>query len=113
MSVDSQLALRAGLVQAAGVLVLGLATGLTLSEDFFESWGWIAGPLAWMLAAAVTARVLRLPAARTLLGAALAGLPSGLATLAGLHWLGAALAIVLFAAWCGAARTSELTGRTA
>ena len=113
MTVDSQLALRAGLVQALCVAVLGLATGLTLSHEFFESWGWIVGPAAWMLAAAMTARVLQLPAKRTLLGAALAGIPSALATLAELHWLGAALAIVLFALWCGGARTSDPIERTA
>jgi hypothetical protein len=113
VSVDSQLALRAGLVQTAGVVVLGLATGLALPHDFFEDWGWISGPVAWMLAAAVTARALRLPAARTLLGAALAGIPSAAATLAGLHWLGAALAIVLFALWCGGVRTTDPIERTA
>ena len=113
MTVDTQLALRAGLVQAAAVLALGLATGLTLSQEFFEDWGWLAGPGAWMLAAGLTAAALRLPAVRTLLGAALAGIPSALATVAGLHWVGAILAIVLFAAWCGAAPTLDLTKRTA
>jgi hypothetical protein len=33
--------------------------------------------------------------------AILAGLPSLLAVIFGLHWLGALLAIVLFALWCG------------
>jgi hypothetical protein len=32
--------------------------------------------------------------------AALAGIPSALAVVAGLHWLGAAVAVVLFAIWC-------------
>jgi hypothetical protein len=115
MRIDTSLALRAALVQAAGVLVLGLATGLALSHSFFETWGWLVGPAAWLLAAAVTARVLRLPAGPTLLGAMLAGIPSALATLAGLHWLGAALAIVLFALWCGAraARTAGGVGGAA
>jgi hypothetical protein len=36
----------------------------------------------------------------TLLGAALAGIPSALAVLLGVHWLGAAVAVLLFAAWC-------------
>lgn len=101
---DSSLALRAGLLQAAGVAVLGLATGLALSHAFFEDWGWVVGPAAWLLAAGVAGRVLRLPPGPTLLGAALAGIPSGIATLLGLHWLGALLAVVLFALWCGRLR---------
>jgi len=113
MRIDTTLALRAALVQAAGVLVLGLATGLTLSHAFFEDWGWVVGPLAWMLAAAVTVQVLRLPFWLGLLGAALAGIPSGLATLTGLHWLGAVLAIVLFALWCGGLAERRTAGPTA
>lgn len=112
MPLDTKLALRAALVQAGAVLVLGLATGLTLSHAFFEDWGWLVGPGAWMLAAAVTTFALGLPPGRTLLGAVLAGLPSGLATIAGLHWLGAMLAIALFALWCGGPARG-LTGRTA
>lgn len=113
MRIDTNLGMRAALVQAAGVLVLGLATGLALSHSFFEDWGWLVGPGAWMLAATATALVLRLALAPTLLGAALAGMPSAVATLLGLHWLGAALAIVLFALWCGGIDARSLTARTA
>jgi hypothetical protein len=35
-----------------------------------------------------------------MLGAVLAGIPSGLAVLAGIHWLGVAIAVAAFAAWC-------------
>lgn len=113
MRMDTNLAMRAALVQAAGVLVLGLATGLALSHAFFEDWGWLVGPAAWMLAATATALILKLPPPGTLLGAALAGIPSGLATLVGLHWLGAVLAVVLFALWCGRPGAGDLTARTA
>jgi hypothetical protein len=113
MRIDTNLAMRAALVQAAGVLVLGLATGLALSHAFFEDWGWLVGPAAWLLAATVTALVLKLPLPGTLLGAALAGIPSAIATLLGLHWLGAAMAIVLFALWCGRPGADDLTARTA
>ena len=113
MPLDTSIALRAALVQALAVLVLAVALGLALPHSFFEDWGWIAGPGAWMLAALVTALAVRLPLVRTLCGAALAGIPSALATLAGLHWLGAALAIVLFALWCGGPAGRRLTGRTA
>ena len=49
----------------------------------------------------MTAAVLRLPLPPVLLGAVLAGLPSLLAVIVGLHWLGALVAIGLFALWCG------------
>ncbi len=82
MRIDTNLGMRAALAQAGAVLVLGLATGLTLSHSFFEHWGWLVGPGAWMLAAVATALILRLPLPATLLGAALAGIPSAVATLA-------------------------------
>jgi 3-oxoacyl-[acyl-carrier protein] reductase len=93
---------RAAVVQALGVAVLSVALGLALPHDFFEDWGWIAGPAAWAACAVVTARVVGLPAAPTLVGAALAGVPSLVPVVLGVHWLGAVLAIGLFAMWCAA-----------
>ena len=103
---DASILWRAALLQLLAVAVLSLALGLALPKDFFEDWGWISGPLSWMLCAAFTARVLALPLGPTLLGAVLAGLPSLLAVAVGLHWAGALLAIALFALWC--ARTTSL-----
>jgi hypothetical protein len=97
---DRSILLRAALVQAAAVAVLSVALALALPHSFFEDWGWLAGPGAWMLCALVTARALCLPRAPTLLGAALAGLPSVLAVVIGVHWLGAVVAVGLFALWC-------------
>jgi len=97
---DRSILLRAALVQAAAVAVLSVALALALPHSFFVDWGWLAGPGAWMLCALVTALVLRLPRASTLLGAALAGLPSLLAVVIGVHWLGAVVAVGLFALWC-------------
>ncbi len=91
---------RAALLQLAAVALLSIALGLALPHSFFEDWGWLAGPASWMLCAAFTARVLRLPLGAALLGAALAGLPSLLAVLVGLHWAGAVLAVGVFALWC-------------
>ena len=96
---------RAAVVQAVAVAVLSLALGLALPHSFFEDWGWLAGPGAWALCALLTARVVGLPAVPTLIGAALAGLPSLVAVILGVHWLGAVLAIALFALWC--ARTGR------
>lgn len=95
---------RAAAVQVAGVVVISLALAALLPHDFFEDWGWVSGPVAWLACAAVTARVLSLPMTNTLLGAVIAGLLSGVAVLAGVHWLGVAIAIGVFAVWC--ARTA-------
>jgi hypothetical protein len=91
---------RAALVQLIAVAVLSIALGLALPHDFFVDWGWIAGPGSWLLCAAFTARVLALALVPTLIGAVLAGLPSLVAVLVGLHWAGAVLAVGIFALWC-------------
>src|SRR3954462_11229170 len=97
---DRGTAFRAGLGQAAAVAVLSVALALALPHSFFEAWGWLAGPAAWGLCALITAAVAKLPVAPVLVGAGRAGLPSVLAVIVGVHWLGAVIAIVLFALWC-------------
>jgi hypothetical protein len=96
---------RAALVQLLAVAVLSIVLGLALPHDFFVDWGWIAGPGAWMLCAAFTARALGLPLVPALIGAVLAGLPSLVAVLIDLHWAGAVLAVALFALWCARLRS--------
>lgn len=91
---------RVAAVQLAAVAALSICLAIALPHGFFEDWGWLAGPGAWMACALVTARIFKLPLAHTLLGAALAGLPSILAVVAGVHWLGAVVAVALFALWC-------------
>ena len=91
---------RAASIQFLAVLLLAGALGAALPRSFFESYGWIAGPLSWLLCAAITSWFVRLPARLVLLGAAIAGLPSLLFVLLGAHWLGALVAIALFALWC-------------
>ena len=99
---------RAALLQLAAVALFSIALGLALPHSFFEDWGWLTGPASWLLCAAFTARVLRLPLGAALVGAILAGLPSLLAVLVGLHWAGAVLAIGLFALWCARLRGQQL-----
>jgi hypothetical protein len=103
---DTAILWRAALVQLAAVAVLSLALGLALPHSFFEDYGWISGPVAWIVCAAITARVLRLPSGPTMLGAVLAGLPSLLFVVIGLHWAGAIVAVALFAVWCARLRPS-------
>jgi hypothetical protein len=111
--VDRSVLWRAAVTQAVGVAVVSAALALALPHSFFDDWGWLAGPGAWAACALVTARLVGLPALPTLVGAALAGIPSVLAVIAGVHWLGAALAIGLFAMWCARlARDRGLAARS-
>lgn len=99
---------RAAWIQLLAVLLLAGALGAALPHGFFEDWGWIAGPLSWLLCAAITSWFVRLPAKLALLGAVLAGLPSVVAVFIGLHWAGALLAVTLFGLWCGWLRAQLL-----
>jgi hypothetical protein len=98
---DRSLAWRAALLQALLVAALAVILGLALPRSFFEDWGWLAGPGTWALCALAVAAIVRLPALPVLVGAAVAGIPSLVTVLLGAHWLGAPLAVALFALWCG------------
>jgi hypothetical protein len=87
-AMDRSVAWRAALLQGACVAVIAVVLGLALEKSFFEDWGWLAGPGAWALCALVCAAVLRLPALMVLV-------------LAGVHWAGTPLALLLFGLWCG------------
>jgi hypothetical protein len=97
---DTSLLWRSALVQLIAVGVLFAVLAILLPHSFFDSWGWITGPVAWMLCAALTARVLGLPMGNTLLGALLAGIPDAICVVIGLHTVGDVIAIILFALWC-------------
>ena len=97
---DSAILWRVATVQVVAIVVLSLLLGLLLPHSFFEGWGWLVGPLTWMLCAWFTARVVGLPVEPVLVRAALAGIPSALFVLVGLHWLGAAVAVAVFALLC-------------
>ena len=106
LSMNRTILWKSALVQLLSVAVVSILLAILLPHSFFESWGWLSGPTAWLLCAAFTARVLKLDVPRTVLGAALAGLPSILFVLIGVHWLGALAAAALFALWC-ATRAGE------
>lgn len=108
---DSAILWRVAVVQVASVAVLSLLLGLIFSHGFFETWGWLVGPLSWLACAWITARVVGLPEAPVLLRALLAGIPSLLFVAIGAHWLGAVVAVALFAALC--ARLPRLLARPA
>jgi hypothetical protein len=101
VDLDRSVVLRAGLTQAAAIVVVAVVLAAALPRSFFEDWGWLSGPAAWLGCAALTARVVSLPLGPVLAGAALAGIPSLLAVAIGVHWLGVVLGLPLFALWCG------------
>jgi hypothetical protein len=91
---------RAAVVQLVAVAALSAVLAFAFSDGFLHDWGWIVGPAAWIACAALTAMTLRLPTGPVLLGAVVAGVPSALAVLLGVHWLGVGIALVVFAVWC-------------
>jgi len=97
---DHSILWRAAIAQLVAVAALSLILAVALPHSFFDDWGWVTGPLAWLACAALTAWALRLEVRAVLIGAVLAGVPSALAVIAGVHWLGVAIAIAAFAAWC-------------
>jgi hypothetical protein len=97
---DRSILWRAAIAQVLLVTAISLVLALTLPDSFFDDWGWLTGPAAWLGCAAITAWALDLPVRGVMLGALLAGVPSAVAVLAGVHWLGVAIAIAAFAAWC-------------
>ena len=98
---DTSILWRSAVVQLVAVAVLSIILAILLPHSFFDTWGWITGPVAWMLCAALTARLLDLPLVPTLLGALLAGIPSVICVIIGAHTVGEVIAVVLFALWCG------------
>lgn len=98
---DTSILWRSALVQVVSVGLLFVILALALPKSFFEEWGWLTGPVAWLGCAAITARVVKLDLNDTLLGALLAGLPSVAGVLLGAHDIGGVVSIVLFALWCG------------
>ncbi len=100
-NVDKGVALRAGAVQLVAVGVLFAILAVAASHGFFEDWGWLVGPAAWLGCALLTARVLKLPAERVLMAAVISGVLSAIGVLVGVHSIGIVLAIIAFALLCG------------
>jgi hypothetical protein len=89
-------------VQAAAVAVLfGILVALPLGDDFFEDWGFVVGPIAWLGCSLVTARVLSLPFAYVLFSALAAGVAGAIVLLVTSHLPGMVAALLVFAASCG------------
>jgi hypothetical protein len=105
---DSALFFRAALVQALLVAALFAAlVALPLDDDFFEDYGWLTGPIAWLACAAVAARILRLPRELALLAAVAGGVAGALVGLTLSHTAGLIVAVAVFAASCAGYETAD------
>ena len=99
---DTGLFLRAALVQALLVAaVFGILIALPLGDDFFEDYGWITGPIAWLACAAVTGVILKLPRDLVLFAAVAGGVAGFLVSLVSSHTVGLLVAIAVFGASSG------------
>jgi hypothetical protein len=88
-------------VQAVAVAVL-FAALLPLGRDFFQSWGFVVGPVAWLACSYVTARVLKLPASLALFSAVAGGVAGTIVfAVASNHTAGMVAALLVFGASCG------------
>jgi hypothetical protein len=97
---DVRIGSKALLVQLVLIGVLFVILAVALPKSFFQDWGWLTGPVAWLLCAAATARIVALPVTGTLVGSVLAGIPSLIPVAFGVHWLGMVIMLPLFALWC-------------
>ncbi len=92
---------KALVVQAAVLAVPFVLLALTVDRSFFEDWGWLTGPLVWLAASAVTARLLSLPLPYALFSAVAGGVAGAIVLLAASHGAGMVAALLVFAASCG------------
>jgi hypothetical protein len=111
-SLNARLFWKALVVQAIVVAIPFAILGLALDEDFFEDWGWLVGPVVWLVCSAVTGRILALPLPYVLFSAVAGGIAGLLVMLATSHLPGLLAALLVFAASCGS-YDSSLEGRTA
>jgi hypothetical protein len=99
--VDRTLFWRSVAVQAAGVIVLSaILVALPLPHDFFEDYGLVTGPLAWIACSLVTARVVSLPVPYVLFAALAGGIAGAVVFAAGSHWGGVLAGVLVFGAAC-------------
>ena len=97
---DTRTFWKALLVQGLALAVLGAILGLLLSDDFFEDYGWISGPVAFLACSLLTARILALPLSIALFSALAGGVAGAIVFLITSHWPGVVAGLLVFAASC-------------
>jgi hypothetical protein len=100
--VDAGLFWRSLAVQGAAVVLLfGILVALPLPHHFFDDYGWLVGPFAWILCSLVTARVLSLPLGYVMFSALAGGVAGAIVLLVASHLAGMVAGVLVFAASCG------------
>jgi hypothetical protein len=99
--VNARLFWKALLVQAVVVAIPFAILAVALSDDFFEDWGWAAGPVVWLACSLITARLLAIPLLYVLFSAVAGGVAGLIVMLATSHTAGLIAALLVFAASCG------------
>jgi hypothetical protein len=110
--VSSRLFWRAAAIQAVLVGALFAVLAIALPHDFFDDWGAVAGPLAWILCSAGTAVILRLPLPLAVMSAAAGGVAGAIVGLAVSHLVSLPVAIGVFAASCAGYQSSTPSSRS-
>src|SRR3954452_13943058 len=110
--VSSRLFWRAAGVQAALVGALFAVLAIALPHSFFESWGYLVGPLAWLGCSAGTGAIVRLPVPLVALSALASGVAAALVGLAVSHLVSLPVAVGVFAASCSHYRRSTPSARS-
>ncbi len=98
---DRGIFFRSLAVQALLVGALFAVLALALPKSFFEDYGWVTGPVAWIGCSILTARILALPAGLVLFAALAGGVAGFLVSLAASHAAGLVVSLLVFAASCG------------
>jgi hypothetical protein len=98
---NARLFWKALAVQAIVVAIPFAILAVALDDDFFEDWGWLVGPVVWLVCSAITARILSLPLGYALFSAVAGGVAGLLVMLATSHIAGVVAALLVFAASCG------------
>lgn len=91
---------RSLVVQGIVLAIPFVVLALTLDESFFEDWGFLVGPAAWLACSLLTARLLALPVVFVLFAAVAAGVAGALVLLAAGHLAGMIVALLVFGASC-------------
>jgi hypothetical protein len=91
---------RAATVQALLVGALFVVLALAVPHGFFDDYGYLVGPLAWLGCALITGRILNLPLGTTAIAAAASGAAAALTGAAFEHVVSLPVAIGVFAALC-------------
>jgi hypothetical protein len=99
--VNARLFWKALVVQAVVVAIPFAILGLALSENFFEDWGWVVGPVVWLACSLITARILDIPLGYVLFSAVAGGVAGLIVMLVTSHLAGIVAALLVFAASCG------------